>query len=425
MKQFFSLCVTALLILGLAACAAEEVNSDVSAVSEPTPQATTTTKSTAEASTTTTVSRRPSTTTSTTATTSTTTPKSDYHPTPAAAQTLANSQYLLTQKKAFNIAYYGGSITQGTGASNEETTSWRALTTAWLKSTYPDAVITEIEAANGGTGTYFGKMRTDFELLNYNPDLIFIEFLVNDQLERKTVEQSKENLEIIIRKCYQHNPNVDIVLVYTSTVGLPSGNPHTQAFNQIANHYGLSVIDVGAALEKADGELTDYFTKDQVHPNDKGYQTMANEVIVQLTAMLAKAGTPQKLTAHQTPQPLKEDLSLGVSAYKADEILAQNPSLNKLAPNTYCSVDSALVTKGQAVTFNFKGTSVGVWWRCFDRSTIISCELDGEKNVTKVLKNNTHYTYELFENLKNTDHALTITYNGDTALYLPYIFVTN
>ena len=423
MKRFFTVCLTALLVLGLSSCGNGEGVPESAPSSESTTTTTTTTTTTAATSSTT---LRPTRTTTTTATTATTTaPKNDYNPAPAAAQTLANSRYLLTQKKAFNVAYYGGSITQGAGASDEEATSWRALTTAWLKSAYPDATITEIEAASGGTGTYFGKVRADFELLNYNPDLVFIEFAVNDNIEHKTTAQSKENLEIIIRKCYQKNPNIDIVFIYTCTAGSGTNNTYTKAFDEVANHYGLPTINVGKALTKAGGKLTDYFIDDQVHPNDKGYRIMADEVIAQMTAMLAAAGSPKSLTAHQNPQPLKENISIKTTTYTADDILAKNPSLKKQEPNTFCSVDSALLTKGDTVTLTFTGTSVGVWWRCFDRSTIINCELDGEQTTTKTLHNGTHYTYELFENLENTNHTLTIRYNGDTALYLPYIFVTN
>lgn len=426
MKRLLTVFLTTLLVFALAACKTNEPNSDISENIEPTSQATTTTDSSTAmiiTTTITTTSRRPSSVT-TTATTTGSMTKNDYRPTPVAAQTLANSHYLLTQKKAFNVAYYGGSITQGAGASDEESTSWRALTTAWLKSAYPDANIAEIEAARGGTGTYYGKMRADSELLKHNPDLVFIEFVVNDNIEHKTSEQSKENLEIILRKCYQHNPNMDIVFIYTCTVGTGATNTYTKAFDEVANHYGLPTINVGKALTKAGGKLTDYFIDDQVHPNDKGYRIMADEVIAQMTAMLAAAGSPKSLTAHQNPQPLKESLSLNVSVYNSGNILAQNPTLKTQTPNTYCEVDSALLTKGNTVTFAFKGTSVGVWWRCFDRSTIVHCQLDGQQTATKVLHNGTYYTYELFDNLENAEHTLTITYNGDTALYLPYILVT-
>ena len=427
MKKLFAILLSAFMLMNLVSCskgAPTDTSSapTTSTTGSQTTEATTTSAGTSAASTTTSHAK-PSTTSG--VATTTTAPQNTYNPKPVTAQSLANSQYLLTQKKAYNVAYYGGSITQGTGATDEEKNSWRALTTAWLKSTYPDANITEIEAAKGGTGTYFGKMRADFELLNYNPDLVFIEFAVNDYLEKKTYEQSKENLEIIIRKCYQKNPNIDIVLVYTSTVGISTSTIYTRAFDELAKHYGLSVIHVGKALTTAGGKLTDYFTPDQVHPNNKGYKAMADEVIAQMTAMLAKAGNPTNLVAHAIPQPLKENISIGTKTYNVDDILAQNPSLKRQKPNDYCSVDSALVTKGNTVTITFKGTSIGVWWRCFDRSAIIHCMVDGQQVASKTLNNTTHYTYELADNLENTTHTFSFTYNGDTALYLPYVFVTN
>ncbi len=445
MKRFLCLLAVTIVLLGaLAACGENEPSASSNTPEQDTTTTTTTTTAvsttssataTENSTTTTTTTVRPqsSTTattttamTTTTTTTVTTTTKSPYKPKPAAAQTLANTQYLLTQKKAFNVAYYGGSITQGTGATKAEETSWRALTTAWLKGAYPDATVTEINAARGGTGTYFGKMRADFELLNYDPDLTFIEFVVNDNIEHKTLAQSKENLEIIIRKCYQKNPNMDIVFIYTCTAGSKSNNDYTKAFDEVAKHYGLNIINVGAALEKADGKLTDYFTADMTHPNDAGYKVMADEVVKQMKTLLGKAGNPVKLAAHQNPQTLKEDLSLGVKAYTVDDILAQNPTLGRKAPNDYCSVDSALLSNGDTVTFTFKGTSVGVWWRCFDRATILmTCRLDGKEIVAKKLTMGTHYSYELFQNLENTEHTLTFTYTGWTVLYLPYIFITN
>jgi hypothetical protein len=188
MKKLFAILLSAFMLMNLVSCSKGEPTDTSSAPTTSTTgsqatEATTTSAGTSAASTTT-RHAKPSTTSG--VATTTTAPQNTYNPKPVTAQSLANSQYLLTQKKAYNVAYYGGSITQGTGATDEEKNSWRALTTAWLKSTYPDANITEIEAAKGGTGTYFGKMRADFELLNYNPDLVFIEFAVNDYLEKKT-----------------------------------------------------------------------------------------------------------------------------------------------------------------------------------------------------------------------------------------------
>ena len=93
---------------------------------------------------------------------------------------LNNTKHKLIYDKKLTVAYFGGSITAGAGASNESK-CYRALTTAWLKEKYPDAQITEINAAIGGTGTSLGMFRCDRDVLQHKPDLIFMEFAINDE----------------------------------------------------------------------------------------------------------------------------------------------------------------------------------------------------------------------------------------------------
>lgn len=41
---------------------------------------------------------------------------------------LNNTLYKIQKDKALTVGFFGGSVTVGTGASNQEGTSWRALT---------------------------------------------------------------------------------------------------------------------------------------------------------------------------------------------------------------------------------------------------------------------------------------------------------
>ncbi|MGH9835990.1 MAG: hypothetical protein ACRD9Y_23460, partial [Blastocatellia bacterium] len=54
--------------------------------------------------------------------------------------------------KSVTIAYLGGSITAGAGATNPEKSSYRALTTEWFRKNYPKAEITELNAAINSSG---------------------------------------------------------------------------------------------------------------------------------------------------------------------------------------------------------------------------------------------------------------------------------
>jgi hypothetical protein len=70
------------------------------------------------------------------------------------------------------VAYFGGSITAANG--------WRPQTTAWLQQHYPKAKVTEVNAAIGGTGSDLGVFRLGHDVLEHRPDLVFVEFAVND-----------------------------------------------------------------------------------------------------------------------------------------------------------------------------------------------------------------------------------------------------
>ena len=361
----------------------------------------------------------------TTTRSTTTTSNVPVKPQAAKQQTLANTKYLLTKKKAFNIAYFGGSITNGTGASNQEATSWRALTTAWLKKTYPNASITEINAARGGTSTYFGKMRVDFDLLNHDPDMVFIEFIVNDSFDLETW-QSKINLETIIRKCYEKNPAMDIVLIYTCTTSSGSVNEYSDAFDEVAKHYGLTAINTAAALEKSGGDITTYFTKDRIHPNDAGYKVMADEVIAQMKALLKKASSPITLEAHTIPDPLSPDSTAKIQVFHATAIQAQNPSQEIMGPVDYARFDNIRIRPGDTITFTFTGKAIGVYWRCLSPyKETITCTLDGkDKQIISITSTDNSVIRPLYDDLERTTHTVTMLYRGKADLVMPMVFIT-
>ena len=72
-----------------------------------------------------------------------------------------------------SLAFLGGSITG-------KPDCWRAQTLNLFRRLYPDVHWTEVNAAIGGTGSVFGACRVYQDVISYKPDLIFIEFAVND-----------------------------------------------------------------------------------------------------------------------------------------------------------------------------------------------------------------------------------------------------
>lgn len=103
------------------------------------------------------------------------------------------------------VAYFGGSITAANG--------WRPQTTAWLRQHYPKADFTEVNAAIGGTGSDLGVFRLEHDVLAHRPDLVFIEFAVNDG--GAPPEQIYRCMEGIVRQVRCADPATDICFVYT------------------------------------------------------------------------------------------------------------------------------------------------------------------------------------------------------------------
>jgi len=110
------------------------------------------------------------------------------------------------QRDSIKVAYLGGSITQQDG--------WRVKSLEWFKQRFPKASFSEINAAIGGTASDFGAFRVGDQVLKYNPDLVFVEFAVND--DGAAEERIVRAMEGIVRQIWQHNPYTDICFIYTT-----------------------------------------------------------------------------------------------------------------------------------------------------------------------------------------------------------------
>ena len=84
----------------------------------------------------------------------------------------------LQANEEVTVAYIGGSITEGYSAGDD--LCYAKLTTNWLQEKFPNAKINYVNAGIGATGSYLGVYRVEKDVLAYNPDLVFVEFYVND-----------------------------------------------------------------------------------------------------------------------------------------------------------------------------------------------------------------------------------------------------
>ena len=116
----------------------------------------------------------------------------------------------LEKKGDLTIAFLGGSITAGAGASDPKN-AYSSLVSQWFQDQFPSKTITSINAGIGGTGSDLGAFRAFSDV--GKADLVFIEFAVNDDAPATERDQVMKYTEGMVRRLYLSNPQIEIVLV--------------------------------------------------------------------------------------------------------------------------------------------------------------------------------------------------------------------
>ncbi|MDA3963587.1 MAG: GDSL-type esterase/lipase family protein [Planctomycetota bacterium] len=260
---------------------------------------------------------------------------------------LPNLAAKLAKGEDIDVVFIGGSITVQGGAK----TGYVTAVNEWLQKTYPKSVIRVHNRGVSGTNSDFGAKRFERDVLSENPDLVLIEFSVND-LKR----DMKRSMERMVQKAWRHDPSIDIVIFYTLHKDqLPSYAAGTlpksaSSHETVAIHYNVPTIapaQVAAAQINAGTLAWDAFGKDACHPTAQG-QALFGEVLVTGLTELLTVGTPGE---HALP-----DLITGMSFDNPGpelKPLTDKPGVYSLpVPNVNWGYDPA-----------FKSTDGAVVWR--------------------------------------------------------------
>jgi hypothetical protein len=285
------------------------------------------------------------------------------------------------------IAYLGGSITKSQG--------WRTMTEEWFREQYPQARIEAINAGISGTGSALGVFRVERDVLQHKPDLLFIEFAINDG--GTSGERIRGSMEGIVRKARRADPDLDICFVLVvgqwMTEGLRQGEvPHTYtAHTDIAEHYGLPTIHLGVEVARLEHEgklvftgrwpqteeekaaLGDniLFSGDGVHPYDAGHALYA-EAVARSIEKMKGVGRPGP---HSLPPPFREDnfeyatpIPLDraemTAGWRKLDVEGDSAVKKLLAGAEFGDKLEALwlaEEPGESISFRFRGTSVMVY----------------------------------------------------------------
>jgi lysophospholipase L1-like esterase len=214
----------------------------------------------------------------------------------AASQKANSSTYLSNLKKemqiewpknrTINIVFHGHSVPAGYFKTPEVNTmsAYPNLALKKIKSIYPNAVVNAIVTSIGGENSVQGAKRFKSEVLIHQPDVIFIDYALNDRrvgLEKSYVAWNKmvklakkKGIKVILL-----TPSPDQRVNYDS----PDNElkKHTEQIIKIAEESHVGLVDTYKAFEflYTDKEELSKYMSQVNHPNQKGHELIANEII--------------------------------------------------------------------------------------------------------------------------------------------------
>lgn len=333
---------------------------------------------------------------------------------------LDNTFYKLTNEKKINVAYFGGSITYGTGATNPATDSWRALTTKWIEETY-NAQVIENNAAIGGTGTAYGIYRAVDHLKltseTEKPDLVFIDFAINDVYDGTDYATAKANMEAIVRTIYEYSPKAEIIILLT-TDGAKNSSEYDQyrAHKEVAEKFNLPYIAIGKMLwVEENGNYSNWikhFLSDGVHPNNSGHAKYASYVISYLES-----------TLNSKKAVLSNMMNVDISDVAMGENIPENTLFKNFKGQTApagteiagTGINAGILrtisgTNTAQFTIKFTGTDLSFWVYKTTTSGDLTISVDGgEANTVSLYRNgDTPKIVPIVSGLEDTEHTVTV-----------------
>jgi lysophospholipase L1-like esterase len=202
------------------------------------------------------------------------------------------------------VGVIGGSITQGACASDEKM-RYGNLVAAWWREKFPQATVKFVNAGIGATGSDYGALRAQRDLLSQKPDFVIVEYAVNDENQRLYAE----TLEGLLRQILKQPNQPAVLLLFMMH---KDGHNAQEWFVRVGNHYRLPMISYRDPLwaEIQEGRMTwTDISPDVVHPNDRGHAYAAHFVTHVLDQALKNLPTSNVIASVPSlPSPLFTDL---------------------------------------------------------------------------------------------------------------------
>lgn len=302
-----------------------------------------------------------------------------------------NSLKRFSAGKHARVAFLGGSITYNPG--------WRDSVSQFLKRKFPATKFDFIAAGIPSMGSTPGAFRLERDVLSKGKiDLLFVEAAVNDPTNGRSTTEQIRAMEGIVRHTLKVNRKTDIVFMYFVDPDKMKDYRHGTEPDVITNHervaqqYAVSAINLAREVtDRIDaGEFS--WEKDfkNLHPSPFGQQVYFHSMKmfledswkndINLSAGRHRHALPKRLDANSYDRGKLIDIHKATFDSKWKVIDDWTPDQKAGTRKGYVHVPMLVAGQpGAALTFSFKGRSVGIAVAAGPDAGMISYRIDGGK----------------------------------------------
>jgi lysophospholipase L1-like esterase len=189
------------------------------------------------------------------------------------------------KNRTINLVFHGHSVPAGYFKTPLVNTfdSYPMQVLKMVKEKYPFAVINIINTSIGGENSLSGEKRFDSTVLNHQPDVLFIDYALNDR--SAGLEKAAKAWSTMIEKALKKN--IKVILLTPSPdqrIDILSPNneleKHALQIKALAKKYDVGLIDSYEEFRNKvlSGEpITNYMSQVN-HPNQQGHLLIANKI---------------------------------------------------------------------------------------------------------------------------------------------------
>lgn len=296
------------------------------------------------------------------------------------------------------VAFMGGSITEMNG--------YRPMVMQDLQTRFPDTEFQFVNAGIASTCSHTGAFRLPTDVLAFKPDLLLVEFAVNDDQDAgHSFAEALRGMEGVVRSAKTQLPEMDLVMVHFVNQGMLGLVQKDQvptsiaAHETVADHYGVSTCNVAVELAKRieSGESS-WKTYGGVHPQAPGNRIAADLVAKVMDQHgypeLKTPSSPKVHVASQAGDSKQLPAAIDPSSYASGRFLPANqvelgtgwsllqPNWSQIAggfrdrygKQKLFVADSA----GAELAFSFTGTAVGLFVLAGPDAGAVEVSVDGK-----------------------------------------------